>query len=78
MSKAILIIDKLNCCGNCPLIADWYSERYEEWSNKCYITGRNIIETDEVDEKCPLKPIPQQVRIILPRKNGKTLLRGEE
>lgn len=82
MSKK-LIIDKPDCCGNCPLILDRYSEQYEEWNKKCYFTGRNIIDTEKVDEKCPLKPMAQQIEIILPRKNGKTwlfeeIMRGEK
>lgn len=58
MSKAVLVIDKPNCCGNCELIVSMYSDQYEDWQEACYITKKKIFDTEKIDKGCPLQ-IPE-------------------
>lgn len=59
--KAILVLDKMpDCCGNCPLLQQWYDDEHEEWYEMCFYRYCKIEDTESKLNICPLKPLPQK------------------
>lgn len=63
--KAVLVIDMPDDCLLCPL-CDYAVDWKEETTFFCRANGKNIDDTCEVSQWCPLKSLPEEKDIGYP------------
>lgn len=75
--KAILVLDKMpDCCGNCPLLQQWYDDEHEEWYEMCFYRYCKIENTESKLNICPLKPIPNKRKMPITKTFGTDFNKG--
>lgn len=63
--KAILMIDNPECCGDCPLLQQYYDDEHEEWYEMCYRQNCKIKDIDSKLKDCPLIEINDNIARLI-------------
>lgn len=62
MSKAILLIDMPQSCGECSICASWQSSAFSAREYWCPAMENKDVEPDKRPIWCPLKEVPKKQR----------------